>query len=101
MSFSSKELEGEGEEPAFAEAELACSALGRIVLQTGVFPRKFHFVIWHSPKLGVISAGAGAAEVCASLHDVLSAWRRARCRQESPSRVTVSVLVSVVQSVSA
>lgn len=43
MTFSSKELEGEGEELAFAEAELACLALGRIVLQTGVFPRKFQF----------------------------------------------------------
>lgn len=43
MSFSSEDLEGEGEELAFAEAELVCAALGGIGLQTGVFPRKFHF----------------------------------------------------------
>lgn len=93
MSFSNKELEGEGEELAFAEAELASSALGRIALQTGVFPRKFHFVIWHNPKLCVISVGAGAAESWTSLCDVLSAWRRAWCRQESLSRFTASVIL--------
>lgn len=95
MLFSSKELEGEGEELAFAEAELTCSALGGIMLQTGVFPRKFHFVIWHSPTLGVISI-----EVT-SLCGVPSARRRARCRQESLSRFTASAVVSVVQSLSA
>lgn len=95
MTFSSKELEGEGEELAFAEAELACLALGRIVLQTGVFPRKFQFVICHSPKLCVIAMGVGAAEICTNLRDVLPVWRRAWCRQESLSRFTASCLCSV------
>lgn len=51
MSFSRKELEGEGEELAFAEAELACSSLGRVSrLQTGVFPRKFHMSSGTAPS---------------------------------------------------
>lgn len=96
MSF--QELEGGGEELAFAEAELACLALKRIALQTDVFPGSSILVIWHRPKLGVVSIGLRAAGICRSLHDVLSVWRRVQCRQESFSGSTAPVVVSVLQS---
>lgn len=97
MTFSSKELEGEGEELAFAEDELACSALGKIALQTGVFPRKFQFVIWHSPKLYVIAMGVSAAEICTNLRYVLCGGERGAGRRVF---LGPSLLVSVVRSAS-